>query len=347
MDVKCYPEQIRDVEQLENLLSEPSQGVIETLGRLDGDIIILGVGGKVGPTLAKMAKRASEAAGVKRRVIGVDIFPSGDQQQRLEAAGIETIKADLLDRQQMDDLPDAANVIFMVGMKFGSTGNESLTWAMNSFLPGTVAQKFRNSRIIAFSTGNVYGLTPVVLGGSVETDAPNPVGEYAISALGRERIFEHFSRTMKIPTAIIRLNYAVEMRYGVLVDIAQQVWAGQPVDVTMGNANVIWQGDAIAMTLRSFDYVSSPPFVVNVAGPEMLSIRRVAEQFGELMGKKAIITGCESPDALLSNGQIGHRLFGYPQVGVQQMMRWIADWVMRGGESLGKPTHFESRDGRF
>lgn len=338
---------IKSIEELEEMISRPTEGAVEALRRVDGDMILLGVGGKMGPSLARMAKRADESAGMERRIIGVDLFPSGNHDEKLRAVGIETIKCDLLDSDQLAKLPDAPNVIFMVGMKFGSTGQESLTWAMNAFLPGLVAQKYRKSRIVVFSTGNIYGLAPVALGGPLESAPPNPVGEYAISALGRERIFEHFSRSLGIPTAIIRLNYSIEMRYGVLVDLAQKVLAGEAIDLTMGSANVIWQGDANAMVLQSFGCVSSPPFIVNVAGQEMVSIRRVAEQFGELMGKKVTLEGTESPDALLSNGQLGYRLFGHPQVSVQQMVRWIADWVMRGGESLGKPTHFESRDGRF
>jgi len=340
-------DRIRDLDQLEDMISEPSPGVIDALGRLPGDIIVLGVGGKMGPSLARMAKRASEAAGSARRVIGVSTFSSGDQQSRLESIGVETIKCNLLDRAELEKLPDAPNVVFMVGMKFGSTGQEALTWALNAFLPGMVCQKFAASRIVAFSTGNIYGLTPVTLGGSVESDAPNPDGEYATSALGRERIFEHFSNTLGIPTTILRLNYSTEMRYGVLVDVARKVWAGEPVDVTMGSANVIWQGDANAMALMSLEHAASPAFVLNCAGPELLSIRRAAHQFAEMMGKSVTLTGGEAADALLSNGQLGHRMFGYPHVTAQQMMEWIAEWVMRGGENLGKPTHFESRDGRY
>jgi nucleoside-diphosphate-sugar epimerase len=332
---------IKSIEQLEDMLSRPSEGVIETLGRLEGDILILGVGGQMGPSLARMAKRAAP----DKKVIGVDLFPAGDQG--LPEFGVETIKCNLLDPNQLASLPDAPNVVFMVGMKFGSTGQEALTWAMNAFLPGMVAQKYSKSKIVAFSTGNIYGLTPVSAGGSVESDPPNPAGEYATSALGRERIFEHFSRTLGIPTAIIRLNYANELRYGVLVDVAQKVWAGETIDVTMGNANVIWQGDAIAMTLQAFDNVASPPFIVNVAGPELISIRRVAEEFGAIMGKQPTFSGTEAQDALLSNGRLGHKLFGCPKVGVAEMVAWIADWVMSGRESLGKPTHFESRNGKF
>jgi len=340
-------ERIAGVEQLEDMLSEPTEGVTETLGRLEGDIVVLGVGGKMGPSLARMAKRASDAAKVSRRVIGVDVFPDDALQAKLRDVGVEVIRCDLLDRKELLELPDASNVVFMVGMKFGASGQEALTWAINAYLPGIVCEKYRSSRIVAFSTGNIYGLTPVERGGSIETDAPNPVGEYAMSALARERVFEHFSRTYGIPTAIIRLNYAVEMRYGVLVDLARQVLTGEPVDIGMGYANVIWQGDAIAMILRSFEHVSSPPFVVNVAGPELLSIRRVAEDFGRLMGKAVSLTGEEQSDALLGDGRLGYRLFGHPRVSVEQMVRWIADWVMSGGESLGKPTHFEVRDGKF
>jgi len=340
-------EEITSVEQLEEMISEPSEGVIETLRRLEGDIIVLGAGGKMGPSLARMARRALDAAGISRRVIGADLFPSAEQEMKLRQAGVETIRCDLMDQAQLDSLPDAPNVVFMVGMKFGATGQEALTWALNAFLPGLVCRKYSNSRISVFSTGNVYGLVPVHSGGSVETDAPNPTGEYAISALGRERIFEHFSRTMGIPVSIVRLNYSNEMRYGVLVDIAQKVWNGEPLDVTMGNANVIWQADANAMALQSLAHAASPPFVINVAGPEIISVRRVAYEFGELMGRQVTITGSESADAFLSNGRLGHRLFGYPRVPVQQMIQWVAKWVMRGGQTLGKPTHFETRDGRF
>lgn len=340
-------DRIESVEQLEDMLSEPSQEVIEALGRLQGDILILGVGGKIGPSLARMARRASDAAGARSRVIGVDKFPDPAQQAKLREGGIETISCDLLGPGELSKLPDADNVVFMVGMKFGSTGQEALTWALNAYLPGLVCQRFASSRIAAFSTGNIYGLTPVTLGGSVETDEPNPEGEYAMSALGRERVFEHFSRSAGIPTSIIRLNYAVEMRYGVLLDIARRVWAGQPVDVSMGSANVIWQADAAKMTLLALEQAATPPFVVNVAGPEIISIRRVAQRFAELMGKDAAIVGEEAPDALLSNGQLGHALFGYPSVTVGEIIRWTADWVMRGGETLKKPTRFEARDGKF
>src|SRR5256714_2712819 len=334
-------------EALDDLLSKPTPGAIETMKRLQGDVIILGVAGKMGPSLAAMVKRASDAAGSKRRVIGVSRFGSAAAEEALQKQGIQTIRADLLDQQQLDRLPDAPNVIYMAGMKFGSTNQEALTWAMNAYLPGMVCNKYRKSRIAAFSTGNIYGLVPVQSGGSVETDLPNPLGDYAMSCLGRERIFEHFSRTLNIPVSTIRLNYAIDLRYGVLADLARRVWEDQEIDISMGNVNVIWQGDANAMAIQSLQHASSPPFLLNVAGPEMLSVRRICEQFGELMKKTPKFTGEESPTALLNNGSLGHQLYGHSQVSVETLIRWTAEWVASGGGSLGKPTHFQTRDGRF
>jgi nucleoside-diphosphate-sugar epimerase len=338
---------IQSVEHLEDLLSEPTPAVIDTLARLDGDIILLGVGGKMGPTLARMVKRASDQAGARRQVMGVSRFSNGELADRLQAQGIQAIPCDLLDPVQLERLPDAANVVFMTGMKFGSTSQEAMTWAMNCHLPALVCQKYRRSRMVAFSTGNVYGLTPVMLGGSLESDPLRPVGDYAMSCVGRERIFEHFSRTLGIPLALVRLNYATELRYGVLVDLAQRVQADQPVDLRMGHLNAIWQADANAMAVGCFDHLASPPFVVNVAGPELLSVRRVAEQLGELLHKPVTFQGSEAADALLSNGQLGHRLFDYPRVSAGQMLLWIAEWARKGGPTLGKPTHFEVRDGQY
>ncbi len=340
-------ESIQNVEQLEEMLSEPTAGAIETMGRCKGDLLILGVGGKIGPTLARMAKRASDAAGAKRRIIGVDRNLVGEMKAGLEKNGIETISCDLLDQAQLDGLPDAPNVIYMPAMKFGSTGQEALTWALNTYLPGMAAQRFRKSRIVAYSTGNIYGLSPAARGGSVETDVPSPVGEYAMSCLGRERMFQHFSQTLNIPVSLFRLNYATEMRYGVLVDLAQQVWAGQTIDVSMGYFNVIWQGDASAMTLQSFDHAASPPFLINATGPEILKVREVCTRFGQLMKKDVRFIGNEAPDALLSNSTKAYNLFGRPRVTADQLIRWIADWTMRGGPLLGKPTHFENREGKF
>jgi nucleoside-diphosphate-sugar epimerase len=261
--------------------------------------------------------------------------------------GVETLRCDLLDPHSLSALPDAPNIVFMAGMKFGTTGQESLTWAMNSFLPGLVSERFSKSRIAAFSTGNVYGLSPVSDGGSREDDALNPAGEYAMSCLGRERIFEHFSRTNHTRMSILRLNYATELRYGVLVDIAQRVYSGQPVSLSMGYLNAIWQGDASAMSLQALGSTSTPPFVINIAGTELLSVRRVAEQFAERLGKPVRFEGQESADALLSDAKKSYQHFGHPRVDAPQLIAWIADWISRGGATLAKPTHFEERAGRF
>jgi len=338
---------IETIEQLETLLSEPTEGVIETMRRLEGDLIILGVAGKMGPTLARMAKRASDLAGVKRRVIGVARFSSGDQEREYQKHGLETMCCDLLDEFAVRKLPDVRNVVYMAGMKFGSTGQESKTWAMNTYLPAIVCKKFMGSRIVAFSTGNVYGLVPVANGGSLENDLPNPVGEYAMSCLGRERMFEHFSRVSKIPMATVRLNYACELRYGVLIDLAKNIFAGAPIDLNMGWLNTIWQGDANAMALQCFDHTTVPPLLLNVAGPEMLNVREVCEKLAQRMGKTVSFRGEESSTALLNNAQRAFKLFGKPRVSTDQLCEWIADWMMRGGKTLGKPTHFESRDGKF
>jgi nucleoside-diphosphate-sugar epimerase len=338
---------IRDIEELEDLLSRPTAETIEAMSTLKGDIVILGVGGKMGPTLARMAKRASDLAGVSRRVIGVSRFSSASLPAHLQSWGVETHSCDLLDRSTYSELPDAANIVYMAGMKFGSTNQEARTWAMNTFLPGLVSERYRDSRITIFSTGNVYGLSSVNLAGSLETDELRPVGDYAMSCLGRERIFEHFSRMYQIPMSIIRLNYATELRYGVLLDIAERVLTENPVSLHMGHLNTIWQADASAMSLQSLLHVSSPPFVINIAGPELMSVRRIATDFAERFGKQVSFEGVESGDAILSNAQKSFHLFGYPAISVNQMMTWIADWALRGGEKLGKPTHFEVRSGNF
>ncbi|WP_395138472.1 NAD-dependent epimerase/dehydratase family protein [Armatimonas sp.] len=332
------------LDELEDRLSEPPPAVITALDALDGNLMILGAAGKMGPTLARMAKRAM---GKSRRVIAVSRFSDPTTRAWLELAGVETIAADLLDVDALMALPDVQNIVFMAGMKFGATGNEPLTWAMNSFLPGLVCQRFTTSRIAAFSTGNVYPLTPLHQGGSVETDAPGPIGEYAQSCLGRERIFQYFAESYDTPVSILRLNYAVELRYGVLCDIARKVWEDAPISVSMAAVNVVWQGDANAWALQSLAYASSPASIFNLAGPEQLSVRRIAEQLGKLLGKEPIFEREEAPHALLSNGQKAHRAFGYPAVGVEQVLEWTAQWIKNGGPTLGKPTKFEVRDGKF
>ena len=341
------PASIRDVEQLEELLSEPSAAAIDAMRRIAGDVIVLGVAGKMGPTLARMVRRAIDAAGSAGRVIGVSRFSSSEQQRALERHGVETIRCDLLDESSLAALPDAPNVIYMAGRKFGSTGDESYTWAMNTYLPALVCRRYASSRIVAFSTGNVYGLTPKGRGGSREEDPPSPTGEYAISCLGRERMFEYFSRARGLSVAILRLNYASEMRYGVLTDLASRILRREPIAVTMGYFNVIWQADANAMALATLAHTSSPPFVVNLAGPEELSVRETCCDLARLMGVEVTFTGEEAPDALLSNGARARALFGEPRVDAAQLVKWTADWTLRGGDSLGKPTHFESRTGRF
>ncbi len=338
---------IRDLAHLETLLIEPSPAAIEAMRAAGGDVLVLGAGGKMGPTLARMARSAMTAAGVPHRVIAVSRFSSPDLQRALEAHGVETVRCDLLDPSALARVPEAPNVIYMAGRKFGSTGDEKLTWAMNTHLPALVCQRFQRSRIVAFSTGNVYGLTPHGRGGSREDDTPAPVGDYAMSCLGRERIFEYFSATLGIPVAILRLNYAVEMRYGVLVDLASRIRCGEPVDLTMGFVNVIWQADANATALAALAHAAAPPLVVNVAGPEELSVRSACEELARRLGTPVSFTGREAGDALLSNGALGWKLFGRPRVDAGRLLAWTAGWVRRGGETLGKPTHFESRAGHF
>lgn len=301
----------------------------------------------MGPTLALRARRAIQASGRKWRVIAVARFTNAAVTDQLERAGIETVREDLLEPGALARLPNAPNIIFMAAMKFGTTGAAHLTWAMNTYLPGLVAERYRNSRIVAFSTGNVYPLVPVNSGGATEDTLVAPVGEYAQSALGRERMFEYGSQKYGTPAAILRLNYAVEMRYGVLADIARKVFAGQPVDVTMGDVNVIWQGDANSVCLRCLAHCASPPWVVNLTGPEVLSVRWLAHEFARCFNMQPILQGNEAGTALISNSSRMVAEFGAPSVTIGQMIDWIADWIRSGGETLGKPTHFETRDGRF
>jgi len=338
---------IENIEQLEAALSEPTEAVVETMQRLEGDILLLGAGGKIGPSLARMAKRASDLIGAPRRIIGVSRFPASREMEGLQRNGIEAIRCDLLDEAAVNQLPEAPNVIYLAGLKFGSSERAADTWAMNAHLPGVICRKFCRSRIVAFSTGAVYGLTPVADGGSRETDSTEPVGEYAASCLGRERVFEYFSRSRRIPVALIRLFYASELRYGVLVDLARKILARDRIDLAMGHFNIIWQGDSNAATLRAFDHVASPPFIVNVTGPEILNVREVSETMGRILDVAPKFLGSEQETACLGNAAMSHRLFGPPRVNAGQLIEWVADWVRRGGEYLDKPTHFEVRDGRY
>jgi nucleoside-diphosphate-sugar epimerase len=340
------PTTVRTEDELDNLLSEPTPGVVETMRRLSGDLIVLGIAGKMGLDFARMARRASNAAGVARRIYGVSRFTNGGEEA-LRAHGVEPIRCDLLDATAVARLPDAANVLYLAGRKFGSTGDEAGTWATNVYLPGVVCERYRTSRIVALSTGNVYGLVPATGSGSREDDPLQPIGEYAMSAVGRERIFEYFSRNHGTPVALVRLNYACDLRYGVLVDLAKRIWTGEPIDVGMGNFNTIWQGDAVAIALRTFDHAAAPPYVVNVTGPDVLSVRRVAERLGELMRMPVGFRGAESNTALIADARRGIEMLGPLRVETSRLIEWVADWVSRGGRNLGKPTHFESRDGRF
>jgi hypothetical protein len=336
-----------DIESLEELLSRPSLRAVEVMGQLEGDLLILGVGGKMGPTLARMAQRAFEQAGQERRVIGVSRFSDPDVRERLESWGVETIACDLLDEAAVSSLPEIPNVIYMTGMKFGASQNPELTWAMNCYAPALVCRRFCHSRIVAFSSGNVYPMVPLDSSGSKESDDPGPLGEYSVTVLGRERIFQYFSKRLDIPTVLLRLNYATELRYGVLVDIAGQICAERPVDVSTPMFNVIWQADANAMTLAALAHVASPAAVINIAGPELLRVRSVAQRFGQLMSKPVEFTGREAETAYLNDGRYGQQLLGNVSVDADQMIQWTAQWVSRGGESLGKPTHFEVRSGKF
>jgi nucleoside-diphosphate-sugar epimerase len=333
--------------ELEELLSRPNEADIAAMRALGGDLLIVGVGGKMGPSLALRARRAVEAAGARIRILGVSRFSSQDTRNFLEAGGIETISADVLNEDELNALPDAPNVIHMAARKFGSTGDEPYTWAMNSYLPARVAERFRSSRIVAFSSGNVYPLVPIAGGGATEDTPLQPVGEYAMSAAARERLLTYCSKKNGTPMAILRLNYAVEMRYGVLLDIGTKVFERRPVDLAMGNANVIWQGDANSVCLRSFAYTSVPPFVLNLTGPETISVRRVAQRYGEIFGVDPVFLGTESDSALLNNAARCFRLFGYPTVSVDEIIDWTAQWIGSGGRTLNKPTHFEARDGKF
>ena len=345
--MKKYPEKIENEEQLEELLSRPGKEATEMFSRIDGDIMFLGITGKIGPSLALMAKRACDNAGVKKRIFGVSRTRNEEQHKKFEEAGIETITGDLLDLNFIRSLPAFKNVFFLAGMKFGSVENLSLTWAINTYLPALVAEHFRNSRIVAFSTGCVYPLVPVISGGSLETDMPVATGEYAQSCLGRERMFEYGSNRNKTKVALIRLNYSVEMRYGVLVDIAVKVKNGLPVDLTMGYFNVIWQGDMNDFVLRSLEHIESPAKILNITGPEILSVREVALKFGELFNVEPKFINKEADTALLSNSGEAFKLFGKPEVPVNKIIEWIGAWLNEDKKLLGKPTHFEVRDGKY
>ncbi|RDW20654.1 NAD-dependent epimerase/dehydratase family protein [Oceanobacillus chungangensis] len=338
---------MKTIAELEEFMTVPTEALMNDLKQLDGDILILGIGGKMGPTLAKMTKRAIDKAGLDKKVIGVSRFSSGNLRDELEAYGIETIAADLLNEDDLQALPNVKNIIYMAGNKFGTVGNEHFTWAMNAYLPGRLAEKFSDSKIVAFSTGNVYPLTDVVRNNSSEDKPVNPIGEYAQSCLGRERVLTYFSHKNKTPMLIFRLNYAIDLRYGVLLEIAKQVYESKPIDLTMGNVNVIWQGDANEYAIRSLLHTDHPPRILNVTGPETLSVRWLAKEFSKRFNKEAIFINEEDSKALLNNAANAHKLFGYPKVSVEQMIDMTAAWLSNDGATHNKPTHFQEREGAF
>jgi nucleoside-diphosphate-sugar epimerase len=337
------PDTIPDIAALDELLCRPSQALIDDLQKVDGDIMVLGVAGKMGPTLAGLAKAASPG----RRVTGVARFSDPSVKAWLEARGIETLNCDLLDEAAIKALPKAKNIVFMAGRKFGAEGDLSLTWAMNAHVPALVAQAFPDSRIVAFSTGCVYPFVPVDGKGADESLAPDPPGEYAQSCVGRERMFEYFSRKFATPGRLFRLNYAIDMRYGVLHDIASKVLQGKPIDVRLGHVNFIWQGDAAAQALRCLAHCDTPTSPINVSGHEILSVRDLAAKLGARLGREPIIVGTEEPTAWLTDTSQATKLFGLPIVDTAQLIAWTADWVARAMPSLGKPTKYEVRDGRY
>ena len=342
-----YPEHIANTVELEEILAIPNAELIEMMARLDGDIMILGIAGKMGVTMGRLAVNAIHAAGVEKKVFGVARFSNPEDREKLQSWGIETIACDLLDQEAVRKLPQVKNIVFMAGRKFGTEGSEAQTWAMNVLAPAYVAEHFRDSRIVAFSTGCVYPLVGVGTCGCTEDVPPSPVGEYSQSCLGRERIFQYYSGKFGTKLLLFRLNYSIDLRYGVLHDIARNIWEGRAVDNTVGYFNVIWQGDANSNALRSLELADCPAAVLNVTGPEIASVEKTALMLGKLMGRDVSFKGEPGDLCYLNNSAKMCRCLGYPSVSLEQMIRWQADWIVNGGVSIGKPTHFEVNNGKF
>lgn len=334
-------------EMLQQIMTEPSEALIRDVAKLKGDLMILGAGGKIGPTMAIKAKRAVDAAGTGARVIAVSLFDYADAPDAMRNAGVEVIEADISDPGQLAALPEAENIIYMVGRKFGTTDSEYLTWHINVVLPYLVAQRYPGSRIVSFSTGNVYGAAPLLSGGWCEDDQPQPIGEYGQTCLGRERVLEYCSRKNNTPMLMFRLNYAIDLRYGVLYDIANAIYHDRPVDVSQGVFNCVWQGDVCEYAIRSLLITTVPPQALNVSSPESYSIRWAAKELGKRLGKEPVLVGEETQTSMFSNCQKMVRHFGYPSKGVLEMMDLVVDWLVSGGETITAPTHFETTDGKY
>jgi nucleoside-diphosphate-sugar epimerase len=338
---------VENEKQLDEQMTRPSPALVKMMKRLKGNLIILGIAGKMGLTLGRLAQRALAEAGSRYKVIGVSRFSEAGSRAQLQAWGVETIACDLLQADRIRQLPVSPHVLFLAGRKFGTDGAEPLTWAMNTLTPALVAQHFAASRIVAFSTGCVYPLVPVTSGGSTETSAVDPIGEYAQSCLGRERIFQYYSQKNQTPTLLLRLNYAVDLRYGVLLEIGQKVHQGQPIDLTMGYVNLIWQGEANTRALLALEQTAVPARILNVTGAEIVSVRAVASEFGRLFHRRPLFTGTESAQALLNNAAQSQQLWSMPKISLTQMIEWTAHWIKIDGPTLSKPTHFEVRNGRY
>lgn len=344
---KPLPEYIDDEETLNEVMTRPSPALLEWVEKLSDPLLVLGAGGKMGPSLAVLAKRAAQESGVPLRVLAVSRYSDADARRWLEEKGVETIAFDLLDHKNYDSLPDAQDVIYMVGLKFGTAQNPAMTWVMNTLVPSYVAERYAQSRIVALSTGNVYPLVPVSSGGSRESDPMDPTGEYGNACMARERLFDYYSQQNGTLMALIRLNYAVDLRYGVLVDIGQKVYAGEPIDVTNGHLNCIWQGDANDMIIRSLALVDAPARPVNLTYPEVFSVRSLARELGALMDRQPVLVGEEANTAYLNNAEFICEHLGMPLTPIPTVLRWTAKWIENNGRLLNKPTHFEVRDGKY